>query len=105
FKFNGKNQRRILKDILYDYVPKHIFDRPKYGFTLPLKVWFREDRKDYVLSELDYESLQEIPFINPIEVKDKIQQHMYGTWNHQALIWKLIVLKQWLNQHSEYVIK
>lgn len=105
FKFNGKNQKRILKDILYDYVPKHIFDRPKSGFTLPLKVWFKEDLKDYVLSELNYESLKEIPFINPIEVKDKIHQHMNGTWNHQALIWKLLVLKQWLNQHSEYVIK
>ena len=105
FKFNGSNQKRILKDLLYQYVPKHIFDRPKAGFTMPFKVWFREDLKDYVLSELNHEGLSQIPFIDVETVKSQIQQHMDGSWNHYPLIWKLLVLKQWLKHNQGYVIK
>ena len=105
FKFEGSNQKRILKDLLYQYVPKHIFDRPKAGFTMPFMVWFREDLKDYVLSELSDEGLSQIPFIDVEKVKTQIQQHMNGTWNHYPLIWKLLVLKQWLKHNQGYVIK
>lgn len=105
FKFKGSNQKRILKDLLYQYVPKHIFDRPKAGFTMPFKVWFREDLKDYVLTELNNESLLQIPGIDAEKVNNQIQQHMDGSWNHYVLIWKLLVLKQWLKHNQRYVIK
>jgi len=106
FKMKGDNQKRILKDVLYDYVPKAIFDRPKSGFAIPFATWFREDLKDYVLSELDDDSLKSIPNIDIEEVKFMIKQHMDGTWNRHPLIWKLIVLKQWLNNNGKnYSIK
>lgn len=105
FKFSGGNQKRILKDLLYQYVPKHIFDRPKTGFTMPFKVWFREDLKEYVFSELNDEGLNQIPFIDVKKVKSQINQHMKGSWNHYPLIWKLLVLKQWIKHNQGYVIK
>src|SRR5690606_2493190 len=61
FKFQGNNQKRILKDVLYDHVPKAIFDRPKAGFTMPFSDWFKKDLKDFVLSELNDEGLKSIP--------------------------------------------
>src|SRR5690606_10108344 len=81
FKFKGKNQKRILKEVLYEYVPKHIFDRPKSGFSMPFAHWFRTDLKDYVLTELSDENLKQIPFIHPEIVSSYIKQHMDGSWN------------------------
>ncbi|OUS02948.1 asparagine synthase (glutamine-hydrolyzing) [Flavobacteriales bacterium 33_180_T64] len=101
FKLKGDNQKRILKDVLYQYVPKEIFDRPKAGFAIPFATWFREDLKDYVLSELDDDSLKAIPNINIEQVKFMIKQHMDGSWNRYPLIWKLIVLKQWLSTQGK----
>ena len=101
FKYKGNNQKRILKDVLYQYVPEHIFDRPKAGFTMPFEYWFRHDLKNYVLSELSDEGLQKIPCINVDEVKFRINQHMDGSWNRYPLIWKLLVLKQWLNVNGK----
>lgn len=101
YKFKGTNQKRILKDVLYKYAPKELFDRPKSGFAIPLERWFREDLKEYVLSELDDESLKNIPNINIDQVKFMIKQHMDGSWNRYPLIWKLIVLKQWLNTNGK----
>lgn len=101
FKFKGNNQKRILKDVLYDSVPKEIFDRPKAGFTMPFSDWFKNDLKEYVLSELDDKGLQSIPCIDVENVKFMIQQHMSGTWNRYPLIWSLLVLKQWLDKNGK----
>ena len=101
FKFQNKNQKRILKDVLYKHVPKEIFDRPKAGFTMPFKEWFKTDLKDYVLTELSLENLGEIPGIKPNEVMKMINQHMDGTWNRYGLIWQLIILRQWLKNNGQ----
>lgn len=106
FKFKGKNQKRILKDVLYKHVPADIFNRPKAGFTMPFADWFRSDLKDFVLSELDMNSLKQIPCIDADKVHCMINEHMKGTWNRYPLIWQLLVLKQWLNQNGKgYTIK
>ncbi|HTO16574.1 MAG TPA: asparagine synthase (glutamine-hydrolyzing) [Edaphocola sp.] len=106
YKYLRGNQKRILKDILYQYVPKDIFDRPKAGFAMPFETWFRTDLKEYVLSELDDESLKDIPNIDIENVKFKIKQHMDGKWNRYPLIWKLLVLKQWMkNQGKDLSVK
>ncbi|WP_339709543.1 asparagine synthase (glutamine-hydrolyzing) [uncultured Kriegella sp.] len=106
FKFIKGNQKRILKDVLYKHVPKELFDRPKSGFTMPFKNWFRNELKDYVLSELNDDGLATIPFIDKKEVKVMIDQHMNGSWNRYAIIWRLLVLKQWLKNNGKgYSIK
>jgi len=106
FKFNKNNQKRILKDILYKYVPAEIFNRPKSGFTMPFKEWFRTELKDYVYQELNEESLKAIPGIKVKQVQTMIVQHMNGDWNWYQVIWKLLVLKQWLKiNEASYSIK
>lgn len=42
-KINDDIGKYILKDIAYKYVPKEILDRPKKGFTPPLKEWLEHD--------------------------------------------------------------
>ncbi len=101
FKFKKGNQKRILKDILFESLPKSIFDRPKAGFAMPFAKWFREDLKDFVLSELDDNSLNSIPCIDVQEVRFRINQHMDGSWDRYPLIWRLLVLKQWLNVNGK----
>lgn len=100
FKYDGDNQKRILKDILYKHVPKNFFDRPKAGFTMPFENWFRGELKDLVLSELSESELKTIPGINQPLVSKMINQHMNGSWNRYPVIWKILVLKQWLNQNK-----
>lgn len=106
YKFKGKNQKRILKEVLYKYVPKHIFDRPKSGFSMPFAEWFKTDLKDYVLNELSDENLKQIPCIHPEIISGYIKQHMDGSWNRFSIIWQVLVLKQWLDNNGKgYPIK
>ncbi|TLF44549.1 asparagine synthase (glutamine-hydrolyzing) [Maribacter aurantiacus] len=103
FKYQPGKQKRILKDILYKHVPQAYFDRPKSGFGMPLEVWFRKDLKDLVLTELSIQNLNEIPGIRPKVVSKLIQEHMECKWNHYTVIWKLLVLRQWLTNNGKSI--
>ena len=43
----GNVSKYLLKEVLYDYVPKEYFDRPKRGFSIPMHKWLRSDFKLY----------------------------------------------------------
>ncbi|MDR6940220.1 asparagine synthase (glutamine-hydrolyzing) [Mucilaginibacter pocheonensis] len=100
YKFGNGIQKRILKDVLYQFVPPHLFERPKSGFTMPLKHWFRHQLKDYVLDQLSLHELKSIPGIEVQTTADMINDHMTGKWNRAPQIWKLLVLKQWLKNQK-----
>jgi asparagine synthase (glutamine-hydrolysing) len=101
FKYKNGVTKRILKDILYEYVPKPIFDRPKAGFAIPFSHWFRGELKDYVLATLTTKNLSMIPNLNVLVAQNYINSHMKGVSNQYPLIWNLIVLVNWLNAQNE----
>jgi asparagine synthase (glutamine-hydrolysing) len=101
FKYSFGNQKRILKDVLYQYLPSEMFNRPKSGFTMPFRDWFKSELKEYVLDHLSYSELQKIPGINVPRTQEIIQEHMSGKWNRYPQIWKLLVLSQWLKKQNE----
>ena len=100
FMYQNGNQKRILKDVLYQNVPAHFFNRPKAGFTMPFKNWFRNELKDYVLDHLSKSELEKIPGINVARTQEIIQEHLSGKWNRYPQIWKLLVLSQWLKKQN-----
>lgn len=101
YKYVNGVMKRILKDILYEYVPKEIFDRPKAGFAIPLSEWFKNDLKALVLDELNDYGLAMIQGIKIDQVKQLIAMHMEGKANNYFIIWKLLVLKQWLTKNGK----
>ncbi len=46
-KIKGKTAKYLLKEVLYDYIPREYFNRPKKGFSIPLHKWLRKDLKQY----------------------------------------------------------
>ncbi len=96
FKYTNGNQKRILKDLLFDHVPARMFDRPKAGFTMPFQHWFRNELKEYVMDNLSADNLKNIPGIHLKRTQEIINEHMTGKWNRYPQIWKLLVLSQWL---------
>ncbi|MGM0480184.1 MAG: asparagine synthase (glutamine-hydrolyzing), partial [Bacteroidota bacterium] len=67
-KLQGKSQKWLLKQVLYDYVPQEYFDRPKWGFGIPLQQWLSDELRflleDYVnekvLAKYDFYNVEEI---------------------------------------------
>ena len=49
--------KRILKDILYEMVPRELLDRPKRGFVPPTKDWFRGEMKQDLFDTVSHDNL------------------------------------------------
>jgi len=101
YKYKNSSGKNILKDILYEYLPKEIFDRPKSGFTVPLKNWFRNELKEYVYETLSLENLKKIDNININYVNIMIENHMNSSENNYSQIWALMVYIKWMEKYLE----
>lgn len=99
YRYAKNNQKRILKDILYEYVPKVLLDRPKKGFTMPFREWFKSELKEYVYDLLTEENLKMIPNLNIPYIREGIEKHMKSEIDFYSIIWRLIILVNWLNAH------
>ncbi len=98
FRYQKGRQKRILRDILAEYIPEEIFDQPKRGFNIPLENWLREDLKEEVLASLSDDFLQKVPNLNYTKFKTMLSQHMYGDKNHTVSIWTVYVLSRWYKE-------
>lgn len=52
--------KRILKDILYEMVPRTLLDRPKRGFVPPTKDWFRGEMKEDLMATVSHENVEKL---------------------------------------------
>ncbi len=101
FKINGNVQKYLLKEVLYDYVPKSYFDRPKWGFSIPLQKWLKGDLKylidDYLSDDMiNKYGVLDKQFVNDLKYRffTKNQDYLYNR------LWLLIVLQRFLEKNS-----
>lgn len=98
-KMRNGEQKYLLKQILYDYAPKDIFDRPKRGFSVPLKKWLETDLKYLVDNNLNEETIVSAGLVRFDEVEKLLNRFKLGEEYLFTRIWALIVLHEWVKQN------
>lgn len=100
FKIKDKTQKYILKEVLYDYVPKSIFDRPKQGFAIPLVRWLKKDWNfliDKYLNKTIIEQFNLVHYSKVKSLKDRFLKNEDYLYNR---IWVLILIHWWLEENK-----
>ncbi|SMB89569.1 asparagine synthase (glutamine-hydrolyzing) [Hymenobacter roseosalivarius DSM 11622] len=98
-KVTKQGNKHLLKQVLYDYVPQHIFDRPKWGFSVPLGTWLRTDLHYLIDEYLSEKAVSEAGFVHFGVVKNLLQRFEAGGDYLYNRVWLLIVLHQWAATH------
>ena len=80
--------KSILKEILYKKVPRNLINRPKKGFSVPMKHWFRNELKNMAKEKID--SLDER--FNKKYLFKIFQEHQNGR-NFEYVLWNILRLK------------
>ncbi|MBS1647815.1 MAG: asparagine synthase (glutamine-hydrolyzing) [Bacteroidetes bacterium] len=95
FKYNKGVKKYILKEIVHQYIPKQLMDRPKMGFAIPIEDWLLYDLKDKVFYYLDKNRINKQGVLNA-EAVEKIKQQFYSGKKELALkIWHLLMFEMW----------
>jgi asparagine synthase (glutamine-hydrolysing) len=100
FKFQKNTSKYILKSILYDYVPKQYFDRPKWGFSIPLSQWLKTDMYYLVEEYLSPKSVNDAGLMNYAYIKELIDRWMGKEDYLYNRIWTLIILHKWMREYK-----
>ncbi|MBL0343229.1 MAG: asparagine synthase (glutamine-hydrolyzing) [Bacteroidetes bacterium] len=98
-KYRHGIYKYILKEVLYQYVPKHLFDRPKQGFAIPLNKWLRTSLSYLIDEYLSEETIKKYGALKYEEVK-KLKDDFYGGADFlYNRIWLIIVLHMWFSKN------
>ena len=100
YKYEKGRQKKILKDILKEYIPEEIFNQPKRGFAAPIGNWMRKELKNEFELALNDEFLNRVPNLNVPKFKSLLKAHMTGKEDHANYIWKLFVLSKWYEEFN-----
>jgi asparagine synthase (glutamine-hydrolysing) len=88
----------LLKEVLYDFVPRHFFDRPKWGFGIPLGEWLQKDWKFLIDDYLNKTAIESAGIFNYQFVDQLVQRFLKGETYLYNRIWLMIILQKFISK-------
>ncbi len=101
FRYQRGRQKRILRDILKEYIPEDVFNQPKMGFSAPIGDWMRNELRQDFDKALNDKFLHHVPNLNVSTFKRMYKNHMSQKEDHTENIWKVYILSQWYREFEE----
>ena len=88
--------KKILRNILYRYVPRELMERPKKGFSIPLHKWLKEpELRHWAESLIDRRTLNRQGMLNTDVVWRLWNDYMErDIWRVQ--IWYILMFQEWM---------
>jgi len=87
----------LMRRLLDQYIPPEIYEKPKWGFSIPLANWLQSELKYLSDEYLSNEALAKTGIIKP----ETVAKLLHGFFSQQKSflyqkVWALIVLQKWL---------
>lgn len=92
--------KKILRDILYRYVPRELMERPKKGFGIPLHKWLKEpELREWAEELIDRKTLDEQGILETDVVRQLWNDYIErDIWRVQ--IWYVLMFQEWM-RHAQ----
>ncbi|NQX89620.1 MAG: asparagine synthase (glutamine-hydrolyzing) [Halioglobus sp.] len=101
YLYRDKVGKRVLRDLLARHIPNSLIDRPKRGFSVPIKGWLVGPLRDWAEDLLSEQALREQGIFEVASIRDAWQQHLYGWANHSELLWSILMFQAWWRTHAK----
>jgi asparagine synthase (glutamine-hydrolysing) len=97
-KYNDGQKKILLKEIVHKYIPKHIMDRPKMGFVIPIRKWLQSDLKYLADKYLAEGFINKQGIFNNAEIQ-RIKNNFYITQTERVeKVWYLLMFQMWYDK-------
>lgn len=104
FKIRDGVSKWMLRQILYRHVPKHLIERPKMGFGMPIGAWLRGPLRPWAEELLAETRLRESCFLDVPLVRRRWSEHLNGTHDWDYLLWDVLMFQAWLEKERNCAI-
>lgn len=101
YRLYGSTRKRILRDILSNYIPEQVFDKPKKGFSIPLAGWIRDSFKDEFSKYLKTDKLKPIENLDIAKIQRLFELHLTTDVDYSSYLWRVFVLSKWIHLNKE----
>lgn len=102
-KLRNGESKWLLKQVLYQYVPPELVNRPKMGFGVPLQHWLRGPLREWAEDLLDVKRLKEEGFFHVQKIRQKWEEHISGRRNWQYHLWDILMFQAWLTSYAHLI--
>jgi len=83
-----------LKNLLRRYLPTELVDRPKRGFSPPLRSWLMNDLRPLIDRHLSEAAVRRVELLNPSMVTAAVQELRSGRGSSRK-VWNLLAFSMW----------
>ena len=98
YKYKNGDKKHIVKEIVHQYIPKEMMNRPKMGFAIPIASWMTNDLRDYVESFINQKKIESQGIFNWNYV-NKIKTDFYnGKKEYDVKMWYLLMFQTWYDR-------
>ncbi|NDP26336.1 MAG: asparagine synthase (glutamine-hydrolyzing) [Flavobacterium sp.] len=102
YRYVSGRKKKILRDILKEYIPEEVFNQPKKGFAVPIGTWIREELRGEFIENLSDDFLNQVPNLNVVKFKKMFQDHLEGKCDYSSYVWRVYVLSKWYQEFGFY---
>ncbi|WP_295231681.1 asparagine synthase (glutamine-hydrolyzing) [uncultured Chryseobacterium sp.] len=102
YRYVPGRKKRILRDILKDYIPEDVFDQPKRGFAVPIGKWIKSELRQEFIDNLQDDFLNQVPNLDVKKFKKMFKLHLAGKHDYSSYIWRVYVLSKWYQEFGFY---
>lgn len=101
YKYSDNIEKRVLKKVLFRYVPEQMMERKKKGFSIPVDQWLREgELRPWAESLMNERNIKEQGILD--------ERYVSGLWGNfirngrwYPQIWYILMFEEWYRRRLE----
>ncbi|MDO9000757.1 MAG: asparagine synthase (glutamine-hydrolyzing) [Bacteroidota bacterium] len=95
YKYYQGQKKHIVKEIVHQYIPKELMDRPKMGFAIPIENWLMNELKNKVNDFVNDKDIKEQGIFNLNHIQHLKKEFYLGKKEYALKIWYLLMFQMW----------
>jgi asparagine synthase (glutamine-hydrolysing) len=99
FNIHDGRGKQVMRKILRKYVPDHLFERPKQGFSVPMASWLRGPLRSWADGLLSEDGLRQSGLLNVELIRPRWLAHANGHRDWSTSLWSILMFQAW---HQRY---